>query len=70
MTLLQLANSHPQIVEQMGMSVDQLQGMIAKAEKEQQMTKMTQEEKEKQNLALWTDWLIVYRYVTYESSRW
>ena len=63
MTLLQLANSHPQIIQQMGMSMEQLQGMVEKAEKEKQVTKMTQEQKDEQDLELWTDWLTAYRYL-------
>ena len=63
MLVLQLANNHPEVLSQMGITKEQIEQMIDKSEKDKEITRMSQEERTLQNNNLWMEWLKKFRYV-------
>lgn len=60
-TLLQLSESHPQVLQQFGLTKEDLDRMVLQAEFEQNVGKIKPEEKRSNDRELWTKWLTVYR---------
>ena len=61
MGLLQIAETHPQLLAQLGVSKEHLEMMKERASKDKQITKMTQEEKDVFDRNTWMEWLLDYR---------
>lgn len=61
-TLLRIAEVQPNLIAQLGMTREQIEGLLEKAEKEKEICRMTPEEKTEQDRKLWTKWLTAYRY--------
>uniref|UniRef100_A0A7M5WJL3 Selenoprotein O n=2 Tax=Clytia hemisphaerica TaxID=252671 RepID=A0A7M5WJL3_9CNID len=59
--LLQIANQHPQILEQFGTTREELTRVVEQAEKDKESSKITQEEKTERDKKLWREWLDTYR---------
>ena len=62
--LLQIANQHPQILEQFGTTREELTRVVEQAEKDKEASKITQEEKTERDQKLWKEWLDTYRLET------
>lgn len=60
-TLLRIAEVQPNLIAQLGMTREQIEGLLEKAEKEKEICRMTPEEKTEQDRKLWTKWLTAYR---------
>ena len=68
--LLKIAESNPFLLRQLDMSEEQLKSMLAKAEKEKELTNLSQAEISARNKELWADWLNSYRYEFLLTLRW
>lgn len=60
-TLLRVAESNPQLLLQLGMSVEELEAMVEKDEKEKEITNLTSDEKVEGDRKHWNEWINTYR---------
>lgn len=59
--MLRLAETHPQMLAQLGVSPEQIQQMVQDAERSKELANLSQEEKQSRDIEQWKEWLTLYK---------